>query len=311
VLPSFGLVVAARFVAGLPHGAYFGVATLAAAELLGPGNRGRAAAFVLTGLTIANVVGVPAITAIGQAAGWRIAYVVVAAAFAITFVAVLIAVPSAPGNPHATVRNELKAFTRGQVWLTAGLGAIGFGGLFAAYTYIAPVTTEVAHLPAAVVPVVLIVFGIGMTIGNLAGGRFADHGVRRAIIVCFVAVLVALAVLALTARAPAGLLIGVLLVGIASSALSPAIQVRLMDVAKDSTTIAAAGTHSALNIGNSLGAAAGAAALATGFGYLAPIDVGILLTAAGLVLAVVALRLDRTPARPAPAAQPDVAGPAA
>lgn len=296
VMPSFGLVVAARFVAGLPHGAYFGIATLAASELLGPGNRGKSAAFVLTGLTIANVVGVPAITAIGQAAGWRVAYLVVAAAFAVTFVAVLIAVPEAPGNPAATVRNELKAFTRPQVWLTAGLGAIGFGGLFSAYTYIAPVTTEITGLPAAAVPLVLVVFGIGMTVGNLAGGRFVDHGVRRALIVGFVAVLVALIVLALGAQVPAGLFVGVLLVGISSAALSPAIQVRLMDVAKDSTTIAAAGTHSALNIGNSLGAAAGAAVLALGLGYLAPIQVGIAMTAAGLVLAIVALRVDREPA---------------
>lgn len=296
VMPGFGLVVAARFVAGLPHGAYFGIATLAASELLGPGNRGKSAAFVLTGLTIANVVGVPAITAIGQAAGWRVAYLVVAAAFAVTFVAVLIAVPEAPGNPAATVRNELKAFTRPQVWLTAGLGAIGFGGLFSAYTYIAPVTTEITGLPAAAVPLVLVVFGIGMTVGNLAGGRFVDHGVRRALIVGFVAVLVALIVLALGAQVPAGLFVGVLLVGISSAALSPAIQVRLMDVAKDSTTIAAAGTHSALNIGNSLGAAAGAAVLALGLGYLAPIQVGIAMTAAGLVLAIVALRVDREPA---------------
>lgn len=296
VMPGFGLVVAARFVAGLPHGAYFGIATLAASELLGPGNRGKSAAFVLTGLTIANVVGVPAITAIGQAAGWRVAYLVVAAAFAVTFVAVLIAVPEAPGNPAATVRNELKAFTRPQVWLTAGLGAIGFGGLFSAYTYIAPVTTEITGLPAAAVPLVLVVFGIGMTVGNLAGGRFVDHGVRRALIVGFIAVLVALIVLALGAQVPAGLFVGVLLVGISSAALSPAIQVRLMDVAKDSTTIAAAGTHSALNIGNSLGAAAGAAVLALGLGYLAPIQVGIAMTAAGLVLAIVALRVDREPA---------------
>jgi DHA1 family inner membrane transport protein len=209
------------------------------------------------------------------------------------------------------VRNELRALTRSQVWLTAGIGAIGFGGLFSAYSYIAPVTTEVAHLPAAVVPLVLVVFGVGMTIGNLAGGRFADHGVRRALLACFVAVLLALAFLAMTAANPVGLFLGVLLVGITSSALSPALQVRLMDVAKDSTTIAAAGTHSAMNIGNSLGAAAGAAVLAAGFGYVAPIEVGILLTAAGLLLALVTLWLDRTAARPVAVPPGELAGPEA
>ncbi len=308
VLPTFGLVVAARFVAGLPHGAYFGVATLAAADLLGPGNRGRAAASVLAGLTIANVVGVPAITFVGQAAGWRVAYVLVAAAFAATVVAVWFAVPGAPGDSTATVRSELSAFRRPQVWLAAGIGAIGFGGLFSAYTYIAPITTEVTGLPAAVVPVVLVVFGVGMTIGNLAGGRFVDRGIRRAVLVCFGAVLVSLTVLAVTAAHPGGLFAGVLLTGVATAALSPAIQVRLMEVAKGSTTIAAAGTHSALNIGNSLGAALGGLVISAGLGYLAPVEVGILLTFAGLVLAVVAFAVERR-GETRSLARPDPAGP--
>jgi MFS transporter, DHA1 family, inner membrane transport protein len=296
VLPGFVPVVIARFVAGLPHGAYFGVATLAAADLLGPGARGRAAAFVLLGLTTANVVGVPAITALGQAAGWRAAYLVVAVAFALTFVAVLVAVPRAPGDPTATVRGELRAFARGQVWLAIALGSIGFGGLFAAYTYIAPITTEVTGLDAAVVPAVLVVFGVGMTIGNLAGGWFVDRGVRRALLVCFAGVLASLAVLLIGASTPIGLFGGVLLIGVFASALSPAIQIRLMDVAHGSTTIAAASTHSALNIGNSLGAALGALVLAAGLGYLSPIVVGIGMTVVGLVLAVIAFGLERRPA---------------
>ena len=307
LLPTFGLVLAARFAAGLPHGAYFGVATLAAAELLGPGNRGRAAASVLAGLTIANVVGVPLVTAVGQAAGWRAAYLVVAAAFAVTFVAVRAAVPHGGPSPSAGLRAELRAFTRPQVWLTAGIGAIGFGGLFSAYTYVAPITTEVTRLPAAAVPWVLVVFGVGMTIGNLAGGPFADRGVRRAMLVCFVGVLVALIVLGTLSSSVVGLLAGVLLVGAASAALSPAIQVRLMDVAKESTTIAAAGTHSALNIGNAIGAALGGVVVAAGLGYVAPIGVGIVLTIGGVVLAVVAFGLERRAAGPLPAHAPPAA----
>jgi DHA1 family inner membrane transport protein len=308
VLPGFGLVVAARFVAGLPHGAYFGVATLAASELLGPGARGRAAAFVLAGLTTANVVGVPVITAIGQAAGWRTAYLVVAAAFALTFVAVLVALPRGPGDPSATVGRELRAFARPQVWFAVALGAIGFGGLFSAYTYIAPITTDVTGLPVALVPLVLVDFGVGMTIGNLAGGWFVDRGVRRAVLVCFIGVLLSLIVLLIGAASAVGLLVGVLLIGVFSSALSPAIQVRLMDVAKGSTTIAAASTHSALNIGNSLGAALGAVAIAGGLGYLAPIVVGIGMTALGLVIAAVAFALEVRPSG-SPARRPDLAGP--
>lgn len=311
VLPGFGLVVAARFVAGLPHGAYFGVATLAASELLGPGARGRAAAFVLVGLTTANVVGVPAITAIGQAAGWRTAYLVVAAAFALTFVAVLVALPSGPGDPSATVKRELKAFARPQVWFAVALGAIGFGGLFSAYTYIAPITTTVTALGAGVVPIVLVVFGLGMTIGNLAGGWFVDRGVRRAVLVCFVGVLASLVVLLFGASVPVGLFVGVLLIGVFSAALSPAIQVRLMDVAKGSTTIAAASTHSALNIGNALGAALGAVVIAAGLGYLAPIAVGIGMTALGLVIAGIAFGVEVRAGRAALARpdRTDLAGP--
>lgn len=308
VLPGFGLVVAARFIAGLPHGAYFGVATLAASELLGPGARGRAAAFVLAGLTTANVVGVPVITAIGQAAGWRTAYLVVAAAFALTFVAVLVALPRAPGDPGATMRRELKAFARPQVWFAVALGAIGFGGLFSAYTYIAPITTDITGLPVSTVPLVLVDFGVGMTIGNLAGGWFVDRGVRRAVLVCFVGVLLSLVVLLLGAAVPTGLFIGVLLIGVFSSALSPAIQVRLMDVAKGSTTIAAASTHSALNIGNSLGAALGAVVIAAGLGYLAPIDVGIGMTALGLVIACIAFGAE-VRASAVVRRRPDPAGP--
>jgi DHA1 family inner membrane transport protein len=308
VLPGFGLVVAARFVAGLPHGAYFGVATLAASELLGPGARGRAAAFVLAGLTTANVVGVPVITAIGQGAGWRTAYLVVAAAFALTFVAVLIALPHGPGDPTATVQRELKAFARPQVWFAVALGAIGFGGLFSAYTYIAPITTDVTGLAVTTVPLVLVDFGVGMTIGNLAGGAFVDRGVRRAVLVCFVGVLLSLVVLLVGAPSPVGLFLGVLLIGVFSSALSPAIQVRLMDVAHGSTTIAAASTHSALNIGNSIGAALGAVVIAAGLGYLSPIVVGIGMTALGLVIAAIAFGLETRSSR-AQLGRPDLAGP--
>ena len=307
LLPSFGLVLAARFVAGLPHGAYFGIASLAAGDLMGPGNRGRAAASVLAGLTIANVVGVPVITAVGQAVGWRAAYGVVAVAFALTFVAVRFAVPRTTADRSASVRGELRAFARPQVWLAAGIGAIGFGGLFSAYTYIAPITTGVTLLPAAAVPAVLVVFGVGMTIGNLMGGRFADRGVRRAVLVCLLAVAAALTVLLVASPSTPGLFAGVLLVGISSAALGPSIQLRLMDVAHGSTTIAAASTHSALNIGNALGAAVGGAVIAAGAGLLAPIQVGIAMTLAGLVIALVAFALERR-GDTRRAALPDAAG---
>ncbi|MHA7987188.1 MFS transporter [Rathayibacter sp. CAU 1779] len=293
VAPTFGLVLVARFVAALPHGAYFGIASLVAASLMGPGKRGRGVAFVLSGLTIANVVGVPAITWIGQQAGWRIAYLAVAGIFALTFLAVMLAVPWQAGNAEATMRRELKAFTRPQVWFTLAIGAIGFGGLFALYTYIAPIVTDVAGLPEWAVPLMLVCCGLGMTVGNLVGGAMADRSVKRTMLTFFVVLMAALIGVGALAQNWVALAVGVFLVGASASAISPAIQTRLMDVARDSQSIAAALNHSALNIGNSFGAYLGGVVIAAGFGYRAPVWVGLVLTALGLLLAIGSFTLDR------------------
>ncbi|HEU0183089.1 MAG TPA: MFS transporter [Agromyces mariniharenae] len=297
LLPSFGLVLIARFIAALPHGAYFGIASLVAASLMGPGKRARGVALVLSGLTIANVIGVPAITWLGQAAGWRVAYVAVAGIFALTFLAVALAVPWQAGDPHATMKRELKAFSRVQVWFALAIGAIGFGGLFSVYSYVAPLATNVTGLPEGVVPLVLVMFGIGMTVGNLVGGRLADWSVRRSMYVFFGILAGALVLLAFTASNPVGLFVGVFLIGGSSAALSPTIQARLMDVARDSQSIAAALNHSALNLGNWLGAFLGGIAIAGGLGYVAPIWIGLVLTIAGVLLALATFALDRARGR--------------
>ncbi|WP_411701321.1 MFS transporter [Conyzicola sp.] len=293
VLPTFELVLVARFIAGLPHGAYFGIATLVAASLMGEGKRGRGVAIVLSGLTIANVIGVPLITLLGQQAGWRVAYLAVAAIFALTFVAVALAVPLQPGDPKATLTRELRAFGRSQVWLALLTGAIGFGGFFAVYSYVSPVVTQVTGQSESFVPIALVVIGLGMTLGNLAGGRAADHNVMGTIFVCFGLFVVALASFALTAHTTAGLLISLFVVGGAASALSPAVQSRLMDVAGDSQTLAAAANHAALNLGNSLGAYLGGVTIAAGLGYLSPAVVGLLLCIPGIGLALFSVALQR------------------
>nr|WP_218881749.1 MFS transporter [Leifsonia shinshuensis] len=292
--PTFQLVLVARFLSALPHGAYFGIASLVAASLMGPGKRGQGVAFVLSGLTIANVIGVPFITWIGQTHGWRIAYIVVAAIFALTFVAVALLVPWQAGDPRATLRNELKAFTRLQVWLALLIGAIGFGGFFAVYTYVAPMVTTITGLPASAVPLVLILIGVGMTVGNILGGRMADRSVERGMLLFFAIMLAGLAALFFSAQLLAGLLISVFVIALAASALSPMIQTRLMDVAHDSQSIAAALNHSALNIANASGAFLGGLTIAAGFGYLSPIVVGAILAVAGIVLALVSFGIDRS-----------------
>ena len=294
VLPSFGLVLAARFLAGLPHGAYFGVAALVAASLMGPGKRGKGVAIVLSGLTIANIIGVPSITYLGQVTNWRIAYLAVAIIFALTFIAIALLVPFQPGDVGATMSRELKAFGRVQVWLALLIGAVGFGGFFAVYTYISPLVTDVTRIGPGFVPIVLVAVGVGMTIGNLIGGWSADRNVMGSIFAFFGLFIVALAGLALTAHTVVGLLAFTLLVGLAASGLSPGIQTRLMDVAGDSQTLAAAANHAALNIGNSIGASLGGVAIAAGFGYLSPTWIGLLLCAPGIALAIASLLLQRT-----------------
>ncbi|WP_395639555.1 MFS transporter [Pseudolysinimonas sp.] len=286
VAPTFELVVVARFVAALPHGAYFGIAALVAASLMGPGKRGQGIALVLSGLTIANVVGVPAITFLGQQTDWRTAYVAVAVIFALTVVAILLVVPRQPGDPGATVRRELGGFTRPAVWFALLTGALGFGGFFAVYTYVAPLVTEITGLPIWVVPIALIAVGVGMTVGNFLGGRLADRGALRAVFLLFGVLVLSLLLLALTAPTIPGLFAGLFAVGLASSAISPAIQTRLMDVAGESQTLAAAVNHSALNLGNSLGAFVGGAVIAAGWGYLAPTWIGLALCAPGILFAV-------------------------
>jgi DHA1 family inner membrane transport protein len=284
--PNFGLLIAARFVAGLPHGAYFGIASLVAASLMGPGKRGRGVSFVLGGLTVANLVGVPAITYLGQVAGWRSAYLAVAIVFALSIVAIVVAVPHQPGNPDATAARELGGFKRLSVWLVLLTGAIGFGGFFAVQSYIAPLATHVAGLPTAFVPVALVVVGLGMTIGNVIGGRLADRGAVRAVFIGFGAFALSFLVLGLTGHTPAGMFVGIFLIAASVMALGPAIQTRLMDVAGESQTLAAAANHSALNLGNSLGAFLGGAVIAAGYGYLAPTWVGLALCVPGIALAI-------------------------
>lgn len=294
LLPTFELVAASRFLAGLPHGAYFGIGALVAADVLGPGKRAKGVAFVLTGLTIANVVGVPLGTYLGQQVGWRSAFMVVAGIFAAATIFIAFFVPEHEGDSARTFRAELGVFRIGQVWLTLAVGAIGFGGFFAVYSYVAPIITEVAGSPAWVVPIVLIVMGLGMTAGNIVGGIVADIDLKRTMIGGFLALAIVQSLLAVTAQGIWALGVFVFATGFISSCLSPAIQTRLMDVAQDNQSIAAALNHSALNMGNSLGAFLGGTVIALGWGFVAPAWVGVALALAGLVLAVVSLSLGRT-----------------
>jgi DHA1 family inner membrane transport protein len=280
--PGYGTLLLARFVAGLPHGAYFGVASLIAASLVPAGLRGRAVSSVMLGLAIANLVGVPAATWLGQHLGWRSAYWAVVAIGALTVLAVVLVVPSLPGRSEATIRSELGALRRPQVILTLLFGIVGFGGMFALYSYIAPLLTDVAGASAGFVPVALLAFGAGMIVGTTLGGRLADRALFRSLLGAVVAMGVFLLGVVAVAGRPATLLVAVFLVASASSVLAVCLQLRLMEVAGDAQMLGAALNHSALNLANALGAWLGGVVIAAGYGYRAPSAVGAGLAALGL-----------------------------
>ncbi len=284
VAAGFGLLTLGRFVAGLPHGAYFGVASLVAAGLVEPARKGRAVATVMLGLSVANVVGVPAATWMGQHLGWRSAFLAVAVLGIVTALLVLAFVPSSPGDPHASGRRELSAFLSAQVWLTLLAGAIGFGGMFAVYTYIAPTITRTGGLDSSAVPVFLLAFGTGMVAGTWVAGHLADWSVFRSLLGS--ALGMGLVLLLFGAVAPAGWwsLPVAFLVPVLGSVLVVNLQLRLMDVAGDAQTLGAAMNHASLNVANALGAWLGGAVIAAGWGYRAPAVVGAALSLAGLLV---------------------------
>ncbi len=293
IAPTFETVAIARLIAGLPHGAYFGIAAIVAGDLLGPGKRARGISIVMSGLTVANVVGVPLGTWLGQVAGWRISYAVVVGIFGLAALMIALIVPTMPGRGSGSLRHELGVFRIGQVWLALGVGAIGFGSFFAIYSYISPLMTEVAGAPEAAVPFALVATGLGMTVGNLVGGVVADRNLGRALIAAFVLLAAGSAVVGLASHDPVTLVIAMFLFGAISALAGPAIQTRLMDVSQDRPTIASALNHSGMNVGNSLGAALGGGVIALGWGYVAPAWLGVVLAVLGVGIVVLSLSLER------------------
>jgi DHA1 family inner membrane transport protein len=288
---SYDQLLVARFLDGLPHGVYFGVASLVAASLAPLGRQGRAVAAVMLGLSVANVVGVPAATWLGQNLGWRSAYWSVAGLALVTVLLVLVFVPSCPGDAEATGRRELTAFAKPQVWLTLLAGAIGFGGMFAVYSYIAPTVTEVGGLGQSAVPVFLLVLGLGMVAGTWLAGLLADWSVFRSLLGSSLGLGVVLGLFALLAPHGWVALVPAFLITVLGSVLVVNLQLRLMDVAGDARTLGAAMNHASLNIANALGAWLGGLVIAAGYGYTATAVVGVALSLAGFLVIVVSARV--------------------
>lgn len=304
VAAEYGWLLVSRFISGLPHGAFFGVAAVIAASLSSPTRRAQAVASVMLGLSIANVVGVPFATWLGQQYGWRTMFILVGLIGLLTLGLIARYVPHQDVHEGASITRELGALKRGQVWMTLLIATVGFGGFFAVYTYIAPTMTDVAGVPENLLPIVVALYGLGMVAGNIVGGKFADISVMGTIY--WVMGAVSLCLLAFTVAvqwAPTAFLF-VFLVGAIGSSLIPSLQVRLMDVSPDAPSLASSMNHAALNIANALGAFLGGVVIALGWGYTAPALVGAVLAALGLGAALLSGRMDRQSAANAPARVP-------
>lgn len=285
VAPSYGLLLVARVLSALPHGAFFGIGAVVASELVAPHLRHRAVAAMFTGLALSNVVGVPLGTLLGQELGWRASFWVIAGLGIVSVVAIARLIP--PMSAGTSLRHELEAFRRGRVWLALAVVVFGFGGLFTIVGYIKPLMTEEAGLSENAVLPVLAVLGIGMVVGT----RLVDVATRGRELTRVIPVLLALMAVVLLLFvagahwAPAAIVLVFLLGTVAFTAATP-MQAMAMDVAREAPTLTSAAAQGAFNLGNALGPALGGVAINAGFGYAALGWVGALIGSVGVVLAL-------------------------
>ncbi|UGS25248.1 MFS transporter [Microbacterium resistens] len=300
VAPDYGLAMAGRIIAALCHGAFFGIGAVVAADLVEPARKGRAIALMFTGLTAANVLGVPFGTFLGQQLGWRSTFWAIAAIGVVAFLGIALLVP-APREPAAPVslRGELRAFRSAQVWLSLGVTVLAYGGMFGAFTYIAYTLTEVSGFASAAVPWLLVLFGLGLVVGNAVGGRLADRSIDGTLLAFIALLVVVLAAFgALAGSQPATIVILVLMGGFGFGTV-PGLQSRIMTYAGGAPTLASGANIGAFNVGNALGAWAGGVGIAAGLGYTSPIWIGAAITASSLVLMSIAAVLARRVVAPA------------
>ncbi|MFI6412859.1 MFS transporter [Streptomyces sp. NPDC050585] len=293
VAPGFGLMLTGRIVASLAHGAFFGVGSVVAADLVAPQKKASAISLMFMGLTVANIVGVPGGTYVGQAAGWRVTFAIVAALGVVGLLGVARLVPEAGRPESVSVRGELAAFRNVQVWLAMAMTVLGYGGVFAAITYISPMMTEVAGYTEGAVTWLLVLFGVGMFLGNLLGGKFADRALMPMLFTALAALTAALLLFTATAHHKLLAAITLSLIGALGFATVPPLQKWVLDQASAAPTLASAANIGAFNLGNALAAWLGGVVIAAGLGFTAPNWVGAILSGTALLLALLAARLAR------------------
>ncbi|MFD0152099.1 MFS transporter [Streptomyces sp. NPDC055721] len=291
--PGFGWLVAGRVLAGLPHGAFFGVGAVVAARLVREDRQARAVATMFLGLTVANILGVPAATLLGQHLGWRATFLVVTVIGLVAMAALARLVPHVPVDERQGLGREIRALGRPQVLLGLLTAVFGFAGVFAVYSYLASMTTEVMGFGESTVTVVLALFGLGMTGGALAAGPLTDRALRPTLYGSLAALVLTLVAFRFTVHVPWLALVTVVVLGAVGFMTTTPLQMLVMNKAKDAPTLASASNHSAFNLANAGGAWAGGAAVAAGWGWTSPALVGAGLTVVGLAIAAVAGLLDR------------------
>ncbi|MDT4986021.1 MAG: transporter, family, inner rane transport protein [Micromonosporaceae bacterium] len=288
-----------RFLSGLPHGAYFGVATVVASGLVDARRRSQAMGIVFAGLTVANIVGVPVTTFVGQHAGWRVVFGAIGALEVLAALAITVVVPKPhrdEGAEAPALAHELRAFRQSQVWLTLAVGVVGGGAMFASFSYIAPMMTHAAGYAESSVTLLLVLFGVGMTAGNFVGARLADHNLMYALYSALASESVIAALFFFTDRNKVTAAIWIALLPFTAMAIIPAIQSRLITLAGEAPNLAAASMHSAFNVANSIGAWLGGLTIAAGYGYSSPNLVAAGLAVLGLGIALYAGSRQRAPA---------------
>lgn len=293
VATNLGMFAVARFVSGMPQGAYFGAGAVVASYIVGPGHAGKAFALVMTGLTVATIVGSPLATFLGQTMGWRNTYFTVAGVAALAFLALWTWVPRTEALRGGPVVQELASLRKPTVWVTMLVAALGVASIFAVYTFIGPFVTDTAALDQAWIPIALALFGFGMTAGNLIGGRLADTYPARGLVLGFGSALIVLAMLAVGGSNVWILMPALFGVGATMMVAIPTIQVRLTGFAPEAPTLMGAMNLAALNVANAIGAWAGSMTIAAGYGLLSAVWAGFGLTLLGLL--VFALTLPRAP----------------
>ncbi|SDO25951.1 MFS transporter, DHA1 family, arabinose polymer transporter [Streptomyces sp. cf386] len=292
--PDNSWLLVARFVSGLPHGAFFGVGAVVATSMVAPERKARSVSLMFLGLTVANVAGVPVATLMGQHLGWRATFLGVSTIglAAIASLALLIPHDRVPA-PSAGLRGELAALKSLPVWLALGTTVAGFGALFAAYSYVTPMLTDAAGYADASVTLLLALFGVGATIGNLLGGRLADHAMRGTLFGGLLSLAAVLALFPLLMSTAWSAALAVTLLGMAAFVTGSPLNLMVMEKASSAPSLASSANQAAFNLANAGGAWIGGLALAAGFGVTSPALAGAALAVLGLAVAGAAYAVDR------------------